>query len=144
MGFTVENKISGQAYGLVKFTFAEPFTSEDMSKVLGILTSLLDNENKKPFAFYVDSRTANTPPLNAATSLISWLRKNKRRFKDQLIGSAVVMGNSIANNLLSKFLSGVFSIQPLVSPNKLTNDMSAAEDWLKITIEKFMKERNLN
>lgn len=137
MGFTVENKISNQQYALVKFIFSEPFTTEDMTKVLAILTALLDTN--KPFAFYVDTRNANNPPLNAASSLLGWLRKNKQRFKKQLICSCVVFGNTITNNLVSKLLNGVFMIQPPVSPNKLTNNMELAEKWINEKINDFLK-----
>jgi len=140
MGFIVENKESNEHYALVKFVFSEPFGSEDMTKVLAILSNLLDL--KKPFAFYVDTRNANTPPLNAASSLLHWLRSNKSRFKKQLICSAVVFGNSITNNLVNKLITGVFMIQPPVSPNKLTNDMNKAEKWINERINDFVKIAN--
>lgn len=135
MGFTVENKESNEHYALVKFTFSEPFIVEDMTKVLAILTSLLDL--KKPFAFYVDTRNANNPPLNAASSLLHWLKTNKPRFKKQLICSAVIFGNTVTNNLVSRLLNGVFMIQPPVSPNKLTNDLNGAEKWIHEKIKEF-------
>jgi len=100
MGFTVENKESNDHYALVKFVFNEPFTSDDMTKVLKILSNLLDLN--KPFAFYVDTRRANHPPFNAASSLLHWLKANKLRFKKQLICSAVIFGNTITNNLVNK------------------------------------------
>ena len=49
MGFTVENKESNDHYALVKFTFTEPFTTEDMTKVLAILTNILIEKNHLPF-----------------------------------------------------------------------------------------------
>lgn len=137
MGFTVENKVNNSTYGLVKFVFTEPFTSDDFTKVLGILTSLLDT--KKPFAFYVDTTHAKSPPLNSATSLIHWLKSNKSRFKKQLICSSVVFGNTVTNNLVSKLLNGVFTIQPPVSPNKLTNNLELAEKWIDEKIKEFLK-----
>jgi hypothetical protein len=137
MGFTVENKESNEHYALVKFIFSEPFTAEDMTKILAILTSLLDR--KKPFAFYVDTRNANNPPFNAASSLLQWLKANKHRFKKQLICSSVIFGNTITNNLVSKLLNGVFMIQPPVSPNKLTNDINAAEKWIQEQIKDYLK-----
>lgn len=137
MGFTVENKESNEKYALVKFTFGEPFTSEDMTKLLGILSSLLDL--KKPFAFYVDTRKANNPPLNAASSLIQWMKANKHRFKKQLICSSVVFGNTVTNNLVSKLLNGVFLVQPPVSPNKLTNDINTAEKWIQERIKEYLQ-----
>ena len=118
--------------------FNEPFVAEDMTKVLAILTNLLDL--KKPFAFYVDTRNANTPPFNAASSLLHWLKANKYRFKKQLICSSVIFGNTITNNLVSKLLNGVFMIQPPVSPNKLTNDLNVAEKWIKEKIQERIKE----
>jgi len=138
MGFSVENKESNEQYALVKFIFNEPFVAEDMTKVLAILTNLLDL--KKPFAFYVDTRNANTPPFNAASSLLHWLKANKYRFKKQLICSSVIFGNTITNNLVSKLLNGVFMIQPPVSPNKLTNDLNVAEKWIKEKIQERIKE----
>jgi hypothetical protein len=140
MGFTVQNKESNEHYALVKFVFSEPFTAEDMTKVLAILTNLLDI--KKPFAFYVDTRNANTPPLNAASSLLHWLKTNKQRFKKQLICSSVIFGNTVTNNLVSKLLNGVFMIQPPVSPNKLTNDMDLAEKWIQERIKDFLQSRS--
>ncbi len=137
MGFTVENKESNEQYALVKFVFSEPFTSDDMTKVLAILSNLLDF--KKPFAFYVDTRNANTPPFNAGSSLLQWLKTNKTRFKKQLICSAVVFGNTITNNLVSKLLNGVFMIQPPVSPNKLTNDINQAEKWISEKIIGYLR-----
>ena len=142
MGFTVQNKESNEHYALVKFVFSEPFTAEDMTKVLAILTHLLDL--KKPFAFYVDTRNANTPPLNAASSLLQWLKTNKYRFKKQLICSAVIFGNTVTNNLVSKLLNGVFMIQPPVSPNKLTNDINAAEKWIQEKIQERTKDSITN
>lgn len=136
MGFTVENKESNDKYALVKFVFNEPFGSEDMTRVLKILTDLLDL--KKPFAFYVDSRNANSPPMNAASSLLHWLKTNRYRFKKQLICSAVIFGNSITNNLISKLLNGVFMIHKPVSPNKLTNNMELAEKWISERIKEFL------
>jgi len=136
MGFTVENKESNEHYALVKFVFTEPFTSDDMSRVLVILTNLLDL--KKPFAFYVDTRNANKPPFNAASSLLKWLKLNKPRFKKQLICSAVVFGNTVTNNLVSKLLNGVFMIQPPVSPNKLSNDLIGTEKWIDEKIKDFL------
>jgi hypothetical protein len=135
MGFTVQNKESNEHHALVKFIFSEPFTAEDMTKVLAILTNLLDLN--KPFAFYVDTRNANTPPFNAASSLLQWLKKNKQRFKKQLICSSVIFGNTITNNLVSKLLNGVFMIQPPVSPNKLTNNINEAEKWIQEKIKEF-------
>jgi hypothetical protein len=136
MGFTVQNKESNEHYALVKFVFSEPFIAEDMTKVLSILTNLLDL--KKSFAFYVDTRNANTPPFNAASSLLQWLKTNKYRFKKQLICSAVIFGNTVTNNLVSKLLNGVFMIQPPVSPNKLTNDINAAEKWIAERIKNYL------
>jgi hypothetical protein len=136
MGFTVENKENNEKYGLVKFVFNEPFTSDDMIKVLAILSSLLDS--KKPFAFYVDTRTANSPPLNAASMLLKWLKANKFRFKKQLICSSVIFGNTVTNNLVSKLLNGVFMIQPPVSPNKLTNNLEQAEKWISEKIKEYL------
>jgi len=135
MGFTVENKESNDHYALVKFVFNEPFTSDDMTKVLKILSNLLDLN--KPFAFYVDTRRANHPPFNAASSLLHWLKANKLRFKKQLICSAVIFGNTITNNLVSKLLNGVFMIHPPVSPNKLTSDLTLAEKWIYEQIRVF-------
>jgi len=136
MGFTVENKISNDRYALVKFVFSEPFTSDDMIKVLAILTNLLDL--KKPFAFYVDTRSANHPPINAASSLLSWMRTNKNRFKKQLICSAVVTGNTITNNLVIKLLNGVFLINPPMSPNKLSTNIETVEKWINEKIKEFL------
>lgn len=141
MGFTVENKESNEHYALVKFVFNEPFTSDDMTKVLGILTNILDL--KKPFAFYVDTRSANNPPFNAASSLLHWMKTNKHRFKKQLICSAVVFGNTLTNNLVSKLLNGVFTIQPPVSPNKLTTDVNLAEKWIAERIKDFLKTQTI-
>lgn len=141
MGFTVENKESNEHYALVKFIFSEPFTAEDMTKVLAILTNLLDI--KKPFAFYVDTRNTNKPPFNAASSLLQWLKTNKHRFKKQLICSAVIFGNTVTNNLVSKLLNGVFMIQPPVSPNKLTNDLNGAEKWISERIKDFLKSSTI-
>jgi hypothetical protein len=135
MGFTVENKESNEHYALVKFVFNEPFTSEDITKVLSILTNLLDLN--KHFAFYVDTRNASTPPLNTASSLLQWLKKNKQRLKKQLICSAVIFSNTITNNLVSKLLNGVFVIQPPVRPNKLTSDLIAAEKWIQEKIKEY-------
>jgi len=137
MGFSVENKESTEHYALVKFVFNEPFTADDMTKVLTILTNLLDL--KKPFAFYVDTRNANNPPFNAASSLVYWMKTNKPRFKKQLICSAVVFGNTITNNLVSKLLNGVFMIQSPISPNKLTTDITLAEKWIAERIKDFPK-----
>lgn len=142
MGFTVENKISNERYALVKFVFNEPFTTDDMTKVLAILTNLLDLN--KTFAFYVDTRNANTPPLNAGSSLILWLRKNKNRFKKQLICSAVVFGNTITNSLVSKLINGVFMIQPPVSPNKLNTDIISVEKWITEKIRVFFQKLDVN
>lgn len=136
MGFTVENKKSTDDYAIVKFVFTEIFTTHDMSKVLDILTSLLDTG--KPFAFYVDSRTANKPPMNAASNLLKWLRSNKSRFKKQLICSCVIFGNSVTNSLVSRLLKGVFMIQAPVSPNKLTNNYTQGEEWVMSKVDEFM------
>lgn len=141
MGFTVENKESNEYYALVKFVFSEPFTQDDMTKVLTILTSLLDL--KKPFAFYVDTRNANNPPPDTATSLIRWMRANRERFKTQLICSAVVFGNTITNNLVKTLLNGVFAVQPTVSPNKLTTDVKLAEKWIDEHIKQFRKTQTI-
>ncbi len=141
MGFTVENKTSNEHYALVKFVFSEPFTSDDMTKVLAILTNLLDL--KKPFAFYVDTRNANNPPFNAGSSLLQWLKLNKIRFKKQLICSAVIFGNTLTNNLVSKLLNGVFMIQPPVSPNKLTNNIMVAEKWVGERIKDFQNNLHI-
>jgi hypothetical protein len=137
MGFSVENKESNEHYALVKFVFSEPFTAEDMTKVLAILTSLLDL--KKPFAFYVDTRNANTPPFNAGSSLLNWLKINKERFKKQLICSAVIFGNTITNNLVNRLLNGVFMIQKPISPNKLSADLPLVEKWIQEKIKEFLK-----
>lgn len=139
MGFTVENKESNDKYALVRFTFLEPFVNEDMKKVLAILTNLLDL--KKPFAFCIDTRTANTPPLNAASLLISWMMANKKRFKNQLICSVVVFGSGATNNLVSKLLQSVFLIHPPVSPNKLSNNMEQSEKWINDKIQEFISSK---
>jgi hypothetical protein len=137
MGFTVENKESNPHYALVKFVFSEPFTSDDMVKVLDILTNLLDF--KKSFVFYVDTRNANNPPLNAASSLINWMNIHKHELKKQLICSAVVFGNTKTNNIVSKLLNGVFMIRPPASPNKLSNNLKQTEMWIDDNIKKFLK-----
>ncbi len=138
MGFEVKNKETNERYGIVKFIFTEPFNTEDMKKVLEILTSLLDL--KKPFAFYVDTRNANRPPLNAASILLHWLKANKLRFKKQLICSAVVFGNTMSNNLVSKLLKTVFVIHPPVSPNLLSSDMDVSEKWINEKIKDFFEK----
>jgi hypothetical protein len=124
MGFTVENK----QYSVVKFIFIDPFTANDMLQVLEILTKLLDT--KKPFAFFVDTRTSHVPPLNAGSSLLTWMRSNKHRIKDLLLGSCVILGNTITNNIISKLLKGVFKIQPTVSPNLLTTNYDIGEKFV--------------
>ncbi len=136
MGFSVENKESNERYAIVKLIFSEPFTSKDMIKVLALLTNLLDL--KKPFVFYVDTRIANKPPFNAASSLLHWLRTNKDRFKKQLICTAVVFGNSVTNSLVSKLLNGVFMIHPPVSPNRLSTDLALTEKWIQEKINEFL------
>lgn len=135
MGFTVENKVSNSQYAIVKFVFTEPFNDEDMGKVLTILTNLLDL--KKPFAFYVDAQSASTPPLNASSNLLRWMRSNKSRFPGQLICSAVVFENTISNQIARKLINGVFIIQPPVSPNKLTTNLELAERWIQEKVKKF-------
>src|SRR5690606_29738645 len=102
-----------------------------------ILTRLLDT--KKPFAFYVNTIKANKPPFDAASKLLHWMRANKTRFKDTLICSVIVYGNTLTNNLVSKLLQGVFAIQPPVSPNKITNSEILADKWIDEKIKDFLK-----
>ena len=78
-----------------------------------------------------------------ASSLLNWMKTNKYRFKKQLICSAVVFGNTITNNLVSKLLTGVFTIQPPVSPNKLTTDANLAEKWISERIKDFLKSQTI-
>ncbi len=77
--FEVEN----EANSIVKFTFKEPFTTDDLKKVLALVSSMLNKQ--KPFAFYVDTVKANRPPVEAATLLIHWLRANRELAKKYLI-----------------------------------------------------------
>lgn len=139
MGFKVEHKENNQRYGLIKFIFEEPFVTEDMNKVLAIISGLLDV--KKPFAFYMDTRGANNPPLNAAAILIKWMKANRSRFKEYLICSAVIYNNTLTNNVVSKLMNGVFVIQPPVCPNKLSSNMDGAEKWMNEKIQEYVKKR---
>ena len=132
MPFTVDNK----PYSVVKFVFSEPFTSGDMTKVLGILSKLLDIG--KPFSFVVDTRTANVPPINASTMLISWMRENKARIKTVLLSSCVVIGNTVASNLVKNLLTAAFKIQPTVSPNLITVKYEEGEKFVEDIMKKHI------
>ena len=125
MPFTVENEENS----IVKFTFQEPFTSDCMKKVLVLFTKLL--EKKKPFAVYIDTRTANRPPINAATMLITWMRANRAACKLFLICTAVIFNNTSTNIMAKNMIQGVFKIQPTVSPNLLTVDYTKGVNWVK-------------
>lgn len=124
MGFTVENKSNS----VVKFVFEHPFTKENMIKVLEILTKLLDIG--KPFAFIVDTSKAQVPPLDAAKLLRSWMETNRPRIKTTLLASCIVIGTSTYAMIVRKFLIGVFTIQPTVSPNLITPNYSEGEKFV--------------
>lgn len=138
MGFTVENKITNEKYAVVMFVFSDPFTYNDMTKVLNILTALL--ASSKPFAFYIDSRNTSSPPLNTAPTLIKWLKFNKTLFKQYLICSSIVMGNSMSTGILTSLLNGVFTLQPPVSPNKLSTDIKVTETWIEEKVNDYFKK----
>jgi len=139
MGFDKEIKMF-HSIRAVKLIFNEPFSTEDMKSTLGIITSMLDLNI--PFAFYVDTRNANKPPLNAASILLKWMVANKQKFKKNLICSCVIFGNTTTNNLISKIIKGVFVIQPTVSPNLLINDYEKGEKWVEEMILKFKNKTN--
>ncbi len=138
MPFSAENKENS----VVKLIFTEPFTSDDMKKVLAIFTKIL--EKKKPFALYVDTRTANRPPLDAATMLIRWMRANRALSKQYLICTAVVFGNTTANIFVKNLIQGVFKIQPTVSPNLLTIDYDKCVKWINDKVKNYSLEKNID
>ncbi len=137
MPFSAENKENS----VVKLTFNEPFSSEDMKKVLMIFTKIL--EKKKPFALYVDTRNANRPPLDAATMLIRWMRANRSLSKQYLICTAVVFGNTTANIFAKNLIQGVFKIQPTVSPNLLTVDYDKCVKWVNEKVKNYSSEQSI-
>jgi len=120
MPFTVANI----EHSVVKFVFTDPVTSNELDKILGILDCLLDT--KKKFSFYIDSRKANSPPINATINLIKWLKQNKARMKETLLSSAVVISSSFASN----FLKHVFTVQPMDSPNLITTNYDEAKRFV--------------
>ncbi len=123
---------------IVKFVFIDPFTTEDMKKVLALIKSLLEKE--KLFAFYVDSSNANNPPTEAASLLLKWMRSNRESCKKYLICSCVVIKNSATNIIIKKLLTGVFTIQPTAAPNLITVDQNAGMKWVNDKIQARIKE----
>ncbi len=137
MPFLAENKENS----VVKLTFNEPFSTEDMKKVLILFTKIL--EKKKPFALYVDTRNTNRPPLDAATMLIRWMRANRSLSKQYLICTAVVFGNTSSNVFAKNLIQGVFKIQPTVSPNLLTVDYDKCVKWVNEKVKNYSSEKNI-
>jgi hypothetical protein len=136
MPFTVENEENS----IVKFTYSDPFTLDDMKKVLLLLTKLL--EKKKSFAFYIDTINANRPPLQAAPLLIKWLRDNRAESKKYIICSCVIMGGSTTSIIVKNLLQGVFKIQPTIAPNLLTINHDKGVKWVNDKVKEFNKTQN--
>lgn len=130
MTFKVVNEEITDRYTLVKFIFGENFTKDEFKKFLGILTHLLDIAGKtgKPFGFYVDAQNSYVAPINAATSLIAWKRKETPRIKSErkLIASAVVLKSKTITNMINTALK----VAPNVSPNIITTDADKAKKFV--------------
>lgn len=131
MGFEIDNEIITDKYTLVKFTFDSNFTIIDFEKFLGILSKLLDisEKNNKPFGFYVDARNAKMAPLNSATKLSNWMKKEKPRIKEKKMLKATAVCFNDKYPFLVKLLKGVFKIYPTVSPNTLTSNITVAKEF---------------
>jgi hypothetical protein len=135
MGYTVENIISNDKYAIVKFVFSEPFTSTDMTNVLGLINKMLALE--KPFAFYVDTRNADKPPSDSASKLIAWLRANKPLFRKTLICSAIIYEKSIKNSLAVSLINAVFMVQKPTRPNHLFTNEDSTLAWIKSRVAEW-------
>jgi hypothetical protein len=134
-------EIINEGNSTIKFIFIEPFTTEDMKKVLALILKVL--EKQKPIAIYVDARKANRPPSSAASMLLQWMRENKEIFKKYLICTAVVFSNSNTNILIKNLLMGVFKIQKPAAPNCLFTDYEKCVKWVKNKVEEHKVGENI-
>lgn len=126
----------------IKFVFLEPFTTEDMKKVLALILKVL--EKQKPAAIYVDARKANRPPSSAASMLLQWMKAHKEIFKKYLICTAVIFSNSTTNIVIKNMLMGVFKIQKPASPNCLFTDFEKGVIWVKTKVKEHKKGTESN
>jgi hypothetical protein len=136
MGFIIENEENS----IIKFVLKNPFNHEDLKKFLGILSSLLDIAEKdatKAFAFYVDTRDV-TLSAELAKGLIFWMKKNRPRIKNNLIATAVIVRGTI----IASLLSGVFKLQPPVSPNIITTNIDKAKLFINTKINETILSAN--
>ena len=127
----LDDKIMG--IPVLKLVFEDPFTDEDMKKVLALISKFL--EKKKLFCLYVDIRKANRPPRDAAIMLIQWMKENKPLFKQYLICSAVILNNSTTNIVIKNLLTGAFKIQPPAAPNKIFTNFDKGILWISDKIK---------
>lgn len=121
---------------VIKLVFEDPFTDEDMKKLLSLISKFL--EKKKLFCFYADIRKASRPPRNTTIMLIQWMKENKQLFKQYLICSAVILSNSTTNIVVKNLLTGAFKIQPPASPNKIFTNFDKGMLWINEKIKEYV------
>lgn len=122
---------------IVEFKFKDPFTTEELKKVLAIIVGIC--EKKSQFAFYVDTTGASLPPFNTAVILRKWLRENKELFRNYLICSSIILSNNTTGNIVKNLVSGVFKIQTPVRPNKIFTNKDKCVEWVKKNVDDHKK-----
>jgi hypothetical protein len=80
-----------------------------------------------PFVFLLDGRKIATfPTFKAGYLILNWMRSNKGKIPNVLLGSAVVLNNQSIIDILN----WVFYYQPPISPNIITGDLEKGEEFL--------------
>ena len=110
----------------IKFVLTDTVTYQEIEKLLLTLKKLLNKP--KPFAFLLDGRNVKEFPGSFKTgySIIDWMGSNKDKIPDKLLGSAIILNNSVIIDILN----WVFYYQTPVSPNIITGDLKEGEEFI--------------
>lgn len=124
---------------VLKIVFSDPFKADEFDKVFSIIIAIL--EKGVPIAIIADMRATSRVPLDTASRLKAWMRKNAELFRKNLVCTAVLMNNTATNMLIRQLLKGVFLVQRPVSPNGMFVSEAKCLAWVDASVKK--RENNV-
>jgi hypothetical protein len=120
--------------GVVYITLCAVPTREDLkSNFLGPLNAMLDAE--KTFSVIVDSTRVVSANMTLVTTVMSWLRSNRERFKHFLRCTSIITRGSLIRNILDM----IFRVQTPVAPMKVVHTDPEAWDFVH-SVESNIRE----
>lgn len=121
--FTLEEVV------FIHISLENKITENDLTGILDILQEYLDDGC--PFGFMVDStKCTDVPFVTGGNTIIHWMKKNKQKIPNCLLGSVILTQNMIIRNILSF----VFSVRKPMSPNKVTKNINKGIEFLSQNI----------